>query len=72
LKVLLGTTHSWCKWHVLCKVKERLGALCSTEGLFKVESHKIVNQMLKNEEFEEAWRRVWVTYSHMHPKCYYM
>jgi hypothetical protein len=60
--VLRMTTHGWSKWHVLCKEKERLGALYSKNTLFKVEFHKIVNQMLKNEEFEAAWNIMLIKY----------
>lgn len=57
-KVLPTTTHHWCKWHVLRKAKERLGTHYGKRSLFKVEFHRIVNQMLTKEEFEEAWRQL--------------
>jgi hypothetical protein len=43
----------------------------------KVEYHKIVNQTLTKEKFEEPWRHILITYcglagteENMHPKCY--
>jgi hypothetical protein len=49
-------------WHVLCKANECLGALYSKNSLSKVEFHKIVNQMLTNEEFEAAWNIMLIKY----------
>ncbi|XP_047043363.1 protein FAR-RED IMPAIRED RESPONSE 1-like [Lolium rigidum] len=41
--------------HVLRKTKERLGALYGKNNQFKVDFHRIMNQMLTKEEFEGAW-----------------
>nr|XP_051202615.1 uncharacterized protein LOC127316248 [Lolium perenne] len=41
--------------HVLRKTKERLGALYGKNSQFKVDFHRIMNQMLTKEEFEGAW-----------------
>ncbi|KAM0915707.1 hypothetical protein ACQ4PT_010665 [Festuca glaucescens] len=56
--VLPATKHRWCKWHVLRKAKERLGALYGKNNQFKVDFHWIVNQMLTKEEFEGAWMQM--------------
>lgn len=61
--VLLGTNHRWCKWHVLRKAKERLGALYGKNNQFEVDFHRIVNQMLTMEEFEGAWVEMLSTYA---------
>jgi hypothetical protein len=53
--VLPSTKHQWCKWHVLRKAKERLGALYGKNSQFKFDFHRIVNQMLTKEEFVGAW-----------------
>ncbi|KAM0857454.1 hypothetical protein ACQ4PT_048439 [Festuca glaucescens] len=61
--VLPGTKHRWCKWHVLRKAKERLGALYGKNSQFKVDFHRIVNQMLTKEEFEGAWMHMLSMYA---------
>jgi hypothetical protein len=61
--VLPATKHRWCKWHVLRKAKERLGALYGKNSQFKVDFHQIVNQMLTKEEFEGAWLQMLSTYA---------
>ncbi|KAM0870392.1 hypothetical protein ACQ4PT_040024 [Festuca glaucescens] len=61
--VLPGTKHRCCKWHVLRKAKERLGALYGKNSQFKVDFHRIVNQMLTKEEFEGAWVHMLSTYA---------
>ncbi|KAM0833454.1 hypothetical protein ACQ4PT_064253 [Festuca glaucescens] len=61
--VLPHTKHRWCKWHVLRKAKERLGALYGKNSQFKVDFHRIVNQMLTIDEFEGAWVHMLSTYA---------
>lgn len=41
--VLPATKHRWCKWRVLRKTKERLGALYVKNSQFKVVFHRIMN-----------------------------
>ncbi|KAK1682188.1 hypothetical protein QYE76_043036 [Lolium multiflorum] len=61
--VLTATKHRWCKWHVLRKAKERLGALYGKNSQFKVDFHRIVNQMLTKDEFEAAWMQMLSMYA---------
>jgi ribosomal protein L13 len=61
--VLPAMKHRWCKWHVLRKVKERLGALYGRNSQFKVDFHWIVNQMLTKDEFEAAWMQMLSMYA---------
>ncbi|KAM0858945.1 hypothetical protein ACQ4PT_047538 [Festuca glaucescens] len=68
--VLPATKHRWCKWHVLRKAKERLGALYGKNSQFKVDFHqfkvdfhRIVNQMLTKDEFEAVWMQMLSMYA---------
>ncbi|CAM0943981.1 unnamed protein product [Alopecurus aequalis] len=58
-----NTVHRWCKWHVLRKAKESLGAVYGKRSDFKYEFHKLVHHMIMPEEFEDGWMQMLANYS---------
>ncbi|KAE8810982.1 Protein FAR1-RELATED SEQUENCE 3 [Hordeum vulgare] len=60
---LPNTVHRWCKWHVLKKAKESMGALWGKNSDFKTEFHKLVHHMVNEEEFEGGWAAMLEKYS---------
>ncbi|KAM3370713.1 hypothetical protein ACQJBY_018202 [Aegilops geniculata] len=61
-KVFTHAEHRWCKWHVLKRAHELLGAVYSKHKTFADDFHKLVNHMLTVEEFESAWNFFTVKY----------
>ena len=57
------TTHRGCKWHVLKKAKENLGAHYTKKSDFRAEFHKLVHEMLTIDEFEDGWATLLDKYS---------
>lgn len=50
-----GTTHLWCKWHILKDAPQELGPVYRMNGPFRKEFHFVINEMLTIDEFEKAW-----------------
>ncbi|KAL6593299.1 hypothetical protein ACP70R_049052 [Stipagrostis hirtigluma subsp. patula] len=46
------TRHRWCKWHVLRKAKESLGAIYSKNFGFKCALHELLDEVVSIPEFE--------------------
>jgi hypothetical protein len=55
---LCNSRHRWCKWHVLRKAKQWIGAAYSKTGGFKKEFHKLVTKEVSAGKFERRWRQL--------------
>ena len=51
--IMPGTTHRWCKWHVLNKARV-IGCSVTKKSDFRAEFYKVINHMLKEDEFEKG------------------
>ncbi|XP_021843130.1 protein FAR-RED IMPAIRED RESPONSE 1 [Spinacia oleracea] len=56
-RVMPGTTHKWCLWHVIEKISQRLGTQCKYIAM-TTELKDIIYDSFTGDEFEERWKIV--------------
>lgn len=67
-EVWKDTTHRWCKWHVLKRVGECIGTYNANLD-FRDKFHKLLNEMMTEEEFESAWCALMKEYRLVENSC---
>lgn len=55
---LPGTSHGWCRWHMLRFAKQRLGTVYTKNCGFKKEFNTLVTNEVCQVRFERQWRRL--------------
>jgi len=61
-EVLKESVHRWCKLHVIYRLKEWLGTKYTRDRTFRNRFHKLLNDMLTVDEFEQGWNDLLVDY----------
>lgn len=59
---LPNTRHRWCKWHVLCAAKEKIGHVYSKKSGFKKEFHELIINETSKQSFEKRWSEIITKY----------
>ena len=56
--VFPNTVHRNCRWHIVQKVTEKLGAFLSKREVLRKEFNDCVNESYSPQEFETRWEKM--------------
>ncbi|KAM3405558.1 hypothetical protein ACQJBY_008201 [Aegilops geniculata] len=57
-----SSKHVWCKWHVLKKMREKVGSMYMNGTSFRNDFNILINEMMTVEEFEKEWQEIMTHY----------
>ncbi|XP_044433137.1 protein FAR1-RELATED SEQUENCE 12-like [Triticum aestivum] len=60
--VMNSSKHVWCKWHVLKKMREKVGSMYRNGTPFRNDFNILINEMMTVEEFEKEWQEIMTHY----------
>lgn len=60
--VMDSSTHVWCKWHVLKKMREKIGSMYRNGTPFRNDFNMLINEMMTEQEFEKEWEEITLHY----------
>lgn len=62
-KVLSGTRHRWCVWHIMLKVADKVPKALHVNETFKTDLNSYVwSEVIDPDVFEEGWEQIMVEY----------